>query len=71
MFPVRHLRLKPLDLGVLDVHVIIHEFRPERAAEKRIVLQREHRLAQALRQQRGLGLVGRICRRPGIELAIW
>ena len=50
--------------------VIVDELRAQRVAEKRIVLQREHRLAQRLRQQRGLRLIGRVRRRPGIEPAI-
>src|SRR5438876_3650079 len=70
MLPVRHLGLKPLDLRVLDMNVIIHELRPQRLPEERIVLQRKHRLAQALRQQRSLGFVRCIGRWPRIELAI-
>ena len=70
VLPVRRFGLKPLDLGVLDVDVIIHELRPQRLPEERIVLQRKHRLAQALRQQRSLGFVRCIGLWPRIELAI-
>ena len=37
VLPVRHLGLKPLDLRVLDVDVIIHELRAQRLPEERIV----------------------------------
>ena len=40
LLPVRHLGLEALDLGVLDVDVVVDEFRAERLAEKRIVLER-------------------------------
>ena len=62
MLPVGNLRLKPLDLGVLDVNVIVDELGAERAAEKRIVVEREHRFAQTFRQQcrLGAGYGGRI-----------
>ena len=70
LFPVRDFGLEAFDLGVLDVDVIVDELRAQRVAEKRIVLQREHRLAQCLRQQRGLRLIGRVRRRAGIEGAI-
>src|ERR1044072_98988 len=70
VLPVRHFGLQTIDLRVLDVDIIVHERRPQRVAEERIVVQRKHRLAQRLRQQRGLGLVGRIGRWTGIELAV-
>src|SRR5205085_7865094 len=70
LFPVRDVGLKTLDLGVLDVDVVIDEFRAQAVAEKRIVLQRRYRLAQGFWQQRRGGLVRRIRRRPGIEGAI-
>ena len=41
MFPLRNLGLEPLDLGILDVHVVIDELRAERAAEEWVVVQRE------------------------------
>ena len=34
VLPVRYLGLKPLDLGVLDVNVIIDEFRAQRLPEE-------------------------------------
>ena len=70
VLPVRHLGLKPLDLRVLDVDVVIDELRAQRLPEERIVVQREHRFAQALRQKRRLRLIWRIRRRPRIELAV-
>jgi hypothetical protein len=45
LFPVRDFGLETLDLGVLDANVIVDELRAQRVAEKRIVLQREYRLA--------------------------
>src|SRR4029453_18555372 len=44
VLPVRYFGLKALDLGVLDVDVIIHKLRAQRSPEERIVVQREHRL---------------------------
>ena len=40
MLPVGDLRLKALDLGVLDVDVIVDELRAEFFAEKFVVVQR-------------------------------
>ena len=70
MLPFGHFRLEAVDLGILDVDVIVDEFRAELLAEERIVLQRGDRLAQGLRQRRRLGLVGRVGGRAGIELAV-
>jgi hypothetical protein len=50
VFPVRDLGLEALDLGVLDVDVVIDKAGAERLAEERIVLQRRHRLLQRLGQ---------------------
>src|SRR4051794_11909573 len=33
MLPVRHFRLKTLDLGVLDMDVVVHELGPQRLPE--------------------------------------
>src|SRR6267378_1638812 len=70
MLPVGDLGVEALDLGVLDVDVVVDELLPQRLPEKCVVTQGRHRLAQAFRQQVRLGLVGRIGGRPGIELAI-
>jgi hypothetical protein len=45
LFPVRDFGLEALDFRVLDVDVIVDEFRAQRVAEKWIILQREYRLA--------------------------
>jgi hypothetical protein len=50
LFPVRYFGLEALDFGVLDVDVVVDEAGAERIAEERIILQREHRLTQCLRQ---------------------
>jgi hypothetical protein len=46
LFPVRDFGLEAFDFGVLDVDVIVDEFRTQRLAEERIVVEREHRFAQ-------------------------
>src|SRR5260370_31630122 len=51
LLPVRHLGLKTLDLGVLDVDVIVDKAGAERLAEKVVGLQRDHRFGQRPRQQ--------------------
>ena len=38
VLPVGHFRLEALDLGVLDMHVIVDELRTERVAEERVLL---------------------------------
>jgi hypothetical protein len=43
LFPVRHLGLEALDLGVLDVDVVVDKARPEGVAEEGILVQRIHR----------------------------
>src|SRR5690242_2482176 len=50
MLPVRDLGLEAIDLGILDVDVVVHERRAQRVAEERVVVKREHRLPQALWQ---------------------
>src|SRR6185312_4921046 len=70
LLPVRDLGLETLDLGGLDVNVIVHERCPELLTEERIVAQRRHRLPQRFRQQLGARLVGRIRRQRRIELAV-
>ena len=70
VFPVRHLGLEALEFGALDVNVVIDKAGAERLAEKRIVLERDHRFPQALRQERGFRFVRRIGGRTGIERAI-
>lgn len=69
MLPVRHLGQEAIDLGVLDVGVVVDEFGPELVAE-RIVLQRGDRIAQRFRQWQRFGLVGRVRRGAGVELAV-
>jgi len=51
LFPIRHFGLEALDLGVLDVDVVVGKSRPQRLVEERIVLQRGYRFPQGLRQQ--------------------
>src|SRR5688572_33412489 len=70
MLPLRNFRLEPFNLGILDVDVIVDELFSERPAEKRIVVERKHRLTQRLRQQRRLGLIGRVGGGAGIKLAV-
>ena len=50
LFPFRHFGLETLDLGGLDVGVIVDELGAERLAEECILAQRGDRLAQALWQ---------------------
>jgi hypothetical protein len=38
VLPIRHFGLEAIDLGVLDVDVIIHELAAQRLAKERIVL---------------------------------
>src|SRR4029078_11845089 len=58
VLPVGHLGQEAVDLGILDVGVIIDELGTELFAEERIVLQRADRIAQRLRQETRLGFVG-------------
>ena len=60
LFPVRHLGLEALDLGVLDVDVIVDKARAERVAEERIVLQRVDGFPQCSGQSCGLRLIRRV-----------
>src|SRR3954451_11232988 len=60
VFPVRDFGLEALDLGLLDVDVVVDELGAERGAKERVGIKRDNRLAQGLRQQIGLGLIGRI-----------
>ncbi len=48
LFPVRHFGLEALDLGVLDVDVVVDKARAQRVAEERIVLQRNPRASRSV-----------------------
>ena len=50
LLPVRHFGLEALDLGVLDVDVIIDELGAERLAEEWIFFQRDDGFPERLRQ---------------------
>src|SRR4051794_20160004 len=50
MLPVGHFGLEALDLGILDVNVIIDKPGAERIAKEVILLQRRHRLGKRLWQ---------------------
>src|SRR6266702_5784448 len=70
LLPIGYFCLEALDLGEFDVGVIVDHCRAHGVAEERIVLQREHRLAQRFWQQRGVALVRRVRRRAGIQRPI-
>src|SRR4051794_37596977 len=70
LLPVAHFGIEAVDLGLLQLQVIVDEEIAEAGAENLVVAQGRQRLLERARQQRRLGLVGRVGGRAGLGLAL-
>src|SRR5215217_123206 len=70
LLPVADFEVEAVDLGLLQLEIVVDEEVTEARAQRLVVTKGRQRLAERAWQGRRFGLIGRVGGRAGIELAV-